>query len=95
MLKITRHLLKSFSKKKIFLLFLLILLSSVLEILSVTSIIPLISSFATENSSQIFLYEKIKYFINFKDINEYIIFLSIIILIIFTVKFFISSFVVS
>lgn len=94
MLKITRHLLKSFSKKKIFLLFLLILLSSVLEILSVTSIIPLISSFATENSSQIFLYEKIKYFINFKDINEYIIFLSIIILIIFTVKFFISSFVV-
>lgn len=94
MLKVTSFLLKSFSKKKFFLLFFLILLSSIIEIISVTSVIPLISSLAAENNSQFFLYEKIKYFINFRNINEYIIFLSVIILIIFTIKFFISSFVI-
>jgi ABC-type multidrug transport system fused ATPase/permease subunit len=94
MIKKIFHLLVGYNYKKIYFLLLSILILSILEMISIGSLLPIISSLITENTSEIFLYQKTQNYFGITNIQEYVIFISLTIALIFIIKFLFSAAVV-
>jgi ABC-type multidrug transport system fused ATPase/permease subunit len=94
MIKKIFHLLVGYNYKKIYFLLLSILILSILEMISIGSLLPIISSLITENTSEIFLYQKTQNYFGIINIQEYVIFISLTIALIFIIKFLFSAAVV-
>lgn len=87
-------LLSEYNFKKIYFFLIGILFLSFLEMISIGLLLPLISSIITNNTSEIFLYDQVREYFGIKNIKEYVIFFSIIISLIFIIKFIFSTSVV-
>jgi ABC-type multidrug transport system fused ATPase/permease subunit len=94
MIKEIFSLLVGYNYKKIYFLILSISTLSILEMISIGSLLPIISSLTTENTSEIFLYQASQNYFGITNIQEYVIFISITIGLIFIIKFIFSATVV-
>lgn len=93
MLKTILHPIKGFSKKELGFILVLILIASLLEVLSLGAVLPIISALTEDNTEKIIFYQYLSNFFEIKDKKSFVKIISIIIIIIFLLKFFLLTFI--
>lgn len=91
MIKKILFLIADYNHKKIYYLLIGILLISILEMLSIGALLPIISSLAAEDTSQILFYQIIQRYFRFENVEEFVVFFCLVIALIFIIKFIITS----